>query len=49
MKTKVCPKCKSTQIFSIAGNQTGISQCANCGFSGTLFPEVEELKKVRKK
>lgn len=54
MGTKICPSCGGTDI---AGGLTGSWECADCGYSGTLFPEkgddeeVEErvIKKVQKR
>jgi len=46
---KICPKCGSTDIIPVGGGILGIWKCGKCGFSGTIFPDAEKLKKDNKK
>lgn len=50
---KVCPKCRSYNVGSdpfIDGMGAGIIsyKCNKCGYSGLLFPEIEEDKNSKK-
>ena len=55
MKTKICPKCKSTDISlniqtSAAYGAPQMWRCNNCGFESYAFPEIEKkIKKINKK
>jgi len=46
---KLCPKCSSIEVMPVAGGITGTWRCKKCGFSGTLFPDVERIKKEKVK
>lgn len=46
---KICPKCGSIEIIPEIGGIMGTWKCEKCGFSGTLFPDVEKLKSENKK
>lgn len=46
---KICPKCGSTEVIPSVGGITGSWKCKKCGFSGTIFPEVEKLGKEKKR
>ncbi len=52
MGIKICPQCKSTKIITEAGGMIGIWRCVQCGFTSSIFPEIEidkeELKKNKK-
>jgi hypothetical protein len=48
-KVRICPKCKSknlqkesTRGMHEIGGVMPIYTCDDCGFSGSVFPEVEE-------
>ena len=45
---KICPKCGSTEIIPKIGGIMGIWKCRKCKFSGSIFPEVEKIKKEKK-
>lgn len=51
LRVRICPKCKSREISLVVGGQFGQYECKNCGFRGSIFPEVEIKlkKKIRKK
>ena len=49
MKIKFCPKCKGTNIVNVAGGQMGLSECVKCRFRSAIFPEIEKIKKEKKK
>ncbi len=40
---KFCPNCGSENIHMVAGGITGTWMCANCGYSGSIFPERESV------
>lgn len=46
---KLCPKCGSVEIVPVIGGIIGTWKCEKCGFSGTIFPDVEKLKDKKKK
>jgi len=39
---KKCPKCKSTNIELQIGGFTGMYQCKDCGYIGSLVIEEDE-------
>jgi len=41
---KICPKCGSIDVIPLGGGILGIWKCGKCGFSGTIFPDVEKLE-----
>jgi ribosomal protein L37AE/L43A len=41
---KFCPKCQSEQVYMEAGGMIGVWNCANCRFSGSIFPEKEKIE-----
>lgn len=45
---KLCPKCGSTDVIPMVGGILGIWKCEKCGFSGTIFPDVEKLEEEEK-
>lgn len=36
---KYCPHCGSEDIQLVAGGSSGAFMCADCGYSGSVFPE----------
>lgn len=42
---KFCPRCGSENVQVIAGGIIGTWMCADCGFSGSVFPEKEIIGK----
>jgi uncharacterized metal-binding protein (TIGR02443 family) len=43
MAAKICPKCKSLDIFLWLGGNAGIIyECKNCGYRGPVVLEKEE-------
>ena len=50
---KFCPRCKSENVELAAGGMTGIFECQNCGYSGSIFPEKlmtdREMENIGKK
>jgi len=38
---KFCPRCQSEEVQMIAGGTVGTWMCKKCGFSGSVFPEME--------
>lgn len=50
LKTKICPKCKSTQIELVAGGGIGLYECSKCKFRSAIFPEKEiDTEEVKNK
>jgi len=43
-KMKICPKCKSGEVFAVAGGIMGSWECQECGFLGAIFPEIEKIE-----
>lgn len=49
MKAKICPNCKSPDIYLWLGGNLGIIyKCKNCGYRGPIILEKVEKKEVRK-
>ncbi len=36
---KFCPNCGGDDVEMVAGGITGAWMCADCGYSGSIFPE----------
>ena len=57
LKIRICPRCGSENVQMVAGGIMGMWMCADCGFSGSVFPEKEIIggelenssRKMRKK
>ncbi len=46
MNINICPKCRSSDYYIINDNglitgQNGMYVCNNCGFRGTIFPQID--------
>ncbi|MBI2630120.1 hypothetical protein HYW76_03385 [Candidatus Pacearchaeota archaeon] len=44
---KICPVCKSEKISMLAGGITGMYECMNCGYRGSLIIEEQSKKKQK--
>lgn len=49
MKVKFCPKCRGTELNLVAGGNIGMMECKKCGYTGSVFPEMEIKKGKNKK
>jgi len=49
MKTKFCPKCRSTDLAMVAGATVGMWECKKCSYRSSIFPEKELKQKINKK
>ncbi len=49
MKIRFCPKCRGTNIISVAGGKIGLYECVDCKFRSVVFPEIEKTKKKKEK
>ena len=48
-KRKLCPACRSAEIYWYAGGTTGAYECKKCGYVGPLVIEEISIKKTKKK
>jgi transposase-like protein len=43
-----CPKCKSQEIYAVAGGYMGqVYLCKDCGYRGSFVLEVDDAKAMR--
>ena len=49
MRVKFCPNCGSKEIELVAGGNIGMYECKNCGFMGSIFPEIDVKEKSENK
>jgi len=48
LKVKICPKCKSDQIISVACAEIGLWECVKCRYRSAIFPVIElDTKKIK--